>query len=285
MALLFKSRNIKKMRVYQYLIFYCPLFYAYRSRYNQKYGLGILGFTFKYLVPTSLVVFLSKIFDVTNMGIGLFLIYNLYEIGYIQNDCETIKREEFPKLRLSSLEIQFYERQKSFIYLVRCIVGMLLSYLLFSRGLNPIYILFIWLLIPTYLLYNSMRNKWNLIIHAVLMFIRYYGLVLIATNRFVFIEALCVLFLYPVPVVIVLSVKGKFGGYRNKLVMRYLISNFNKLKTFRIKYYFLLLALFLILNYYNVLTINIIIPFVYFLLFNVISHIYDLKTGKKEFVM
>lgn len=115
------------------------------------------------------------------------------------------------------------------------------------------------------------------------MFIRYYGIVLIATDSFLPFEAFGVFAMYPLQGVLVLSVKGKFGGYKNKFVKKYLLDDYNKLKTFRIKYYGIGLVVCLSLYCTRMLGNNILYAFVYYFIFCVVSHLIDIKKGKVTF--
>lgn len=63
--------------------------------------------------------------------LSVMLVYNYYEIGYIQNDTETIKKENNPTLRLTMIQLQYYKSHFILIYSSRIFWGILLSLLLY----------------------------------------------------------------------------------------------------------------------------------------------------------
>lgn len=257
------------MRLYNYLIFYIPGFYAKHTRFPQKKY--FFRFIFTYIVPISIYLAFREI-SIIRLIIAFLLTYDLYEIGYIENDCETIKKEMNPTMRVSSEELVFYEKNKKIIYFTRLYLALIFSsYLIIWEESNLPLTIFPYLLIPTYLIYNRIRCRWNLLLHALLMFIRYYAPVLIATNYFCFVDAFAFLFIYPLKVMIELSVKGKFGGYKNKFVEKYILREYSNFQQFRIKYYIIGFFVTGLLFFFDIVDDAIFSMYAYFLLFTFVS--------------
>ena len=102
-------------------MFYVPVLYAIRTRFLKRTKLGIFFWLAEYLFPVLLSFLLANIepISISQMLLSVVCVYCFYEIGYIQNDCETIKKEENPTLRLSEDELKIYERNKWNIYMTR----------------------------------------------------------------------------------------------------------------------------------------------------------------------
>ena len=94
------------MRTFGNLSFYIPFAYTWHSRIrNVRTFIGWAG---KYIIPLIILgIFLSN-FSWILFSLGLIYTFCLYEMGYIENDCETIKTEYNPTLRLSIDELKFY---------------------------------------------------------------------------------------------------------------------------------------------------------------------------------
>ena len=257
------------MRIYQNLVFYIPWCYTKHTRHPRRKD--ILGFSLKYFVP--ILLFLAwRDFTWPRLILGFLLTYDLYEIGYIENDCETIKKEQNPTMRVSSEELVYYEKNKELIYFTKVVIAVAISvYLLIWEKTNYLFLLFPALLVPSYLIYNRMRCRWNLVIHALLMFIRYYAPVLIAMHFFSWTDALAFLFVYPIKGMIELSVMGKFGGYKNQFVKKYILRDFSNFQQYRFKYYTFGTIATGILLWFHKVDFSVFIIYAYFLLFTLIS--------------
>jgi len=207
-------------------------------------------------------------YNLINLVVAFIMVYDLYEIGYIENDCETIKYEKNPTMRVSQLELDYYNSNRYKIYLVKIITALICTvFLLVVEGGDCCYVVFPWLLSPLYLVYNRIRNRWNLPIHAMLMHIRYYAPVLISIQLFSWIDALAFLFVYPLRVMIELSVKGKFGGYQNVFVKQYILHDYLNFQQYRLKYYALSTLVVGTLYLLHITDLAIFSLFAYFLLF------------------
>lgn len=223
-----------------------------------------------YLLP--IVLFLAwRDFSMCNLTVAFVMVYSLYEIGYIENDCETTKWEMNPTMRVSSEALAFYNDKKISIYSFKMLTAVVAGVYLVKWGVSIGYILFPLLLIPTYLAYNRLRCKWNLILHAVLMFIRYYAPILLATRVFVWADALAILFVYPIKDIVELSVKGKFGGYQNRFVKKYILHDHSLFQVYRLKYYTITTLIAVVMYLMGLIDVSTLIIYIYFLAFTFIS--------------
>ena len=141
------------------LFFYLPFSYTYVSRLKSHSKL--ISWVIIYVIPTIyLAIFLQGTLSVPNFLLallGIVLIYNFYETGYIQNDTETVKRELNPTMRLSENQQAYYETHKKIIYGVRLLTGVFLSFV-FVR-LSPLsgtlpFIVAVWSILLIYAVYN-----------------------------------------------------------------------------------------------------------------------------------
>lgn len=252
------------MRVYPYLTFYLPGYYTMRTRHSTLKD--VVRFALTYFIPIFFFLIWRE-YSLANLLIGFLLVYDLYEVGYIENDCETVKKESTPTLRLETVEYSFYEHHKWSIYIGKIVFAVFVVIILNIRDVGSIFAFFPFLLVPSYMLYNSMRSRWNLVLHAWLMFIRYYVPILIAVGIFMWKDAVAFLFVYPVRVMIELSVKGKFGGYQNRFVKKYILSDYSNFQSYRLNYYMVTTVFVCILYTIEIIDLPIVVLYVYYLLF------------------
>lgn len=156
-------------------------------------------------VPIYFAVVLQAHFSLFNLLIsvlGIIIIQNFYEVGYIQNDTETIKNESFPTIRLSYDALSYYEMNKKRIYFFRFLLGLFLSFvLLFLTGFTVnfgVFVFVAFVLLPTYLIYNKIRNLGNLFLHFVLTTIKFSSIQLLFLNTFSFRCFLLSILSYPI---------------------------------------------------------------------------------------
>ena len=163
--------------------FYIPFLYFIETR--TKTRAKTISWCLIYLFPVLLLFFL---FESTKesvelwgqLGLTIVLTYNLYELGYIYNDAETIKKEIKPTLRLSEKEIRYYEGNKKTIYIFRLFVSVVVTFCVYKLGGE--FLWYPWLLIPMYAIYNSIRNRLNLLLHFILVTIRYSSPLVVCTG-------------------------------------------------------------------------------------------------------
>lgn len=240
-------------------MFYIPFLYFYKSRLKSIKKL--ISWFFIYIIPIIIsYLFLFQDENIINIIIYLIGIYTIYEIGYIYNDTETIKKEENPTIRLSLEQIKFYENNKLSIYLFRLIFSFCMILLLRNAiDLNLAICSYILLFVLFYI-YNNIRSILNLPLHFLLVIIRFSSFILVFGQSF----KLFVLSIFIFPV---LNLIERAGELRFGLItlQHDFFSNHNR---FRIIYYSLLfLASYMMFGFYYWLSV---VSF-YMLIYRVIS--------------
>ena len=229
--------------------FYIPFCYFLKTRISSKSK--FLSWILIYFVPVFTVYYFlysgSQIHHlIFSFLLGVTIIYNNYEIGYIQNDCETIKKEVNPTVRLNSEEIESYEKNKFKIYRIRLFVFFVLLIILWFFQLSTIgYFLFSTsaiLILLIYSIYNAIRSRLNLVLHFILVAIRYFGILLLLHPNFsssIFF-VIQLLLLFPIPNLLERSGSKRFNF---KLFQKAVSSEYN-LSIFRALYYLIIFAIF-----------------------------------------
>lgn len=256
------------------LMFYVPVLYAIRTRFLKRTKLGIFFWFAEYLFPVLLSLLLANIepISIFQMLLSVVCVYCFYEIGYIQNDCETIKKEENPTLRLSEDELKIYERNKWNIYMTRGVLGILFSMYYIQQGIPSCILLpVLWGIIPLYLLYNSMRNRLNQYLVLFLMVYRY-GVPFFLYTHFNWNCYLLLLIIisYPIPTFIQICAKEKRG--RCEKWALFFVGSYNKRELFRLKFYLFLIVGVGVLAFLNQVHLYYVILPIYFFLFRIGSY-------------
>ena len=256
------------------LMFYVPVLYAIRTRFLKRTKLGIFFWFAEYLFPVLLSLLLANIepISIFQMLLSVVCVYCFYEIGYIQNDCETIKKEENPTLRLSEDELKIYERNKWNIYMTRGVLGILFSMYYIQQGIPSCTLLpVLWGIIPLYLLYNSMRNRLNQYLVLFLMVYRY-GVPFFLYTHFNWNCYLLLLIIisYPIPTFIQICAKEKRG--RCEKWALFFVGSYNKRELFRLKFYLFLIVGVGVLAFLNQVHLYYVILPIYFFLFRIGSY-------------
>ena len=258
------------MSLYKGLVlFTLPMYYAFHTRYQGM--TGVFAWLVKYFLPCFFVAFASDTFSWSLFALGLIYVYQFYELGYIQNDCETIKRETAPTMRLTPDELMSYERHKCLFLLVRIIETAVVGVCLYVMGLKLSLLLFFALTLPVFVLYNTVRNGFCLVIHLVLMMMRYTAPVFISANSLSLWPAVFLFFAYPVTLFVECSVKGKFG-YKSTLLARFVLPSYEGRYLFRIKYYSVFVILLLIATFTGVASVLYVIPVAGLLMSSVMTY-------------
>ena len=256
------------------LMFYVPVLYAIRTRFLKRTKLGIFFWFAEYLFPVLLSLLLANIepISIFQMLLSVVCVYCFYEIGYIQNDCETIKKEENPTLRLSEDELKIYERNKWNIYMTRGVLGILFSMYYIQQGIPSCILLpVLWGIIPLYLLYNSMRNRLNQYLVLFLMVYRY-GVPFFLYTHFNWNCYLLLLIIisYPIPTFIQICAKEKRGRCEKWALC--FVGSYNKRELFRLKFYLFLIVGVGVLAFLNQVHLYYVILPIYFFLFRIGSY-------------
>ena len=224
-------------------VFFVPVLNTIITRYGRHSIKGFGLFCAIYLIPQFVLMYFFSMSDWWLWVMSIVLVLNLYEIGYIQNDTETIKFESNPTLRYNPEELSFYERHKLIIYGWRTFLGLVLSFLfLYFANFNSymrVTIIVLWLLLPIYLLYNSIRNGWNFCLLTVLTSYRFIMPTFLSVTQLGWLGGIYLYALYPLPAFLQELVMGKFG-INVPFVKKYILSDFSNRYFFRIKYYSIL---------------------------------------------
>lgn len=259
--------------------FYIPILYSLRTRFAHKSIKGAILWILDYFLPLMVLMSISLFrLDYFTLFIGLaaiLFVYNLYEVGYIQNDAETIKGEQNPTKRLSDKDLLYYERHKLSIYLIRIIWGIAFSYLFFQIIPSTFFIvvlILMWIILPLYLVYNSNRAKWCILLLHILTTYRYVMPVLLIMGNFDIFSIGIAYFMHPFPIIIQQAVLGKFG-VRATWLKKHVLSDFSRRYLFRVRYYTIMfLILLVIITISSKSFLYIFIP-LYFLIYKVLMYI------------
>ena len=241
---------------------FLPFYYLFYSRL--KSNISRIAWIFTYIISIFIVSYLSNIEFIFTFLL-IFSIYFTYEIGYIYNDCEVIKKEINPTLRLNKEDFQYYEKYKLIIYSIRIlflsiIIGII--YLSYPYYINPVFytlggISFL------YIIHNNIRNHWNILSYSLLIFFRYFAFFSFIEQDIFFCFLLWIV--YPLCVTIEFSSKSRF--YTSNYIK---IPNFDR---FRVFYYILLvfISFLLCIIIFNKYTIIFLILSLYFALYRLLS--------------
>ncbi len=169
----------------EYLLYYIPFLYFYKTRL--KSFLKFISWMCIYVFPIFLfVVFFQKNTfnpeDIIIILLSMILVYVLYEIGYIFNDTETIRKEVNPTLRLNKKQFDFYYANKVTIYIFRFVIALSLSVELAFLEIPLFNSLLPWAIVLVYMLYNYFRSRVNLLLHFILVTLRYSLPILMVTG-------------------------------------------------------------------------------------------------------
>jgi len=231
------------------VLFYIPYLYIIRTRLKAN-GRLFSFILILVLPPIYFATVLQSSFSILHLIesiLGLLLIQNFYEIGYIQNDTETIKKEQNPTLRLDKASLSYYEANKLRIYVTRIFFAIIISLILlilmkFSFD-SFIFLISAYLLIPLYYIYNTIRSFVNLILHFILTTIKYSAIQLLFFSTASFKIFLFSLLAYPIINFIDRAATPRFF---------YTLSKYYKFNEFRVFYYFVLFlfSIVFVLNKY-----------------------------------
>jgi hypothetical protein len=251
-----------------HMFFFLPILYSFTTRLNSNKKR--IAWLLSYIIPIMICVFLiyNDYTYAECLALSIFIvlaIYSSYEIGYIYNDAELIKKEVNPTLRLTNENIQYYENKKTIIYLSRsvCLVVLILvawsvdSKIGFSVTLSCVAILFL------YLIYNSIRNRYNIPLYSLLVYSRYFSIFICSVSLF---DSFLLWLVYPFCVTLEFMSKPRF-----KFKMKWIINN---LDMFRAIYYSFILLSIVALNSIFIFDKIIYALVLYFFVFRTLSFIF-----------
>tara|TARA_R100000935_G_C2834899_1_gene167501 strand:+ start:2143 stop:2877 length:735 start_codon:yes stop_codon:yes gene_type:complete len=174
----------------------------------------------------------------------------LYEIGYLENDAITIKKETKPTLRIPDNEIQYIQQNFTKLVVARIVISAIgiAAMALISNfiGIHIHILLFLGFLILAriaFTLHNTLRSRWNIVTYLLLSTTKYLSLPLLFLN---FMDhwyvVLIIYFSFPLPRTIEHAAKIKYGiNWLQKIVVN--------LDFFRFCYYSFLMLIVLIIQY------------------------------------
>ena len=261
--------------------FYLPFTYVMLARMGTP--AKSLGLLLIYAVPTCYYFLLAGGFDWSLVPIYLLcitLIYTLYEMGYIQNDTETIKREENPSIWLWPSNFEFYETHKYSIYATRLglAAGLSVLFCLYwgTHVGTCLFLCMAWSIALIYQIYNRIRNRWNLLLFAMLQICRYLSYLFLfapdVNGKIVLLSFVSFPLCYIVE-------RTSHPRYHLKWIQQ-LIPSRERLTSFRVKYYAALCLVCSVLLWQNILNLtDCVIPF-YFLVYRSGILLYVKRFGK-----
>jgi hypothetical protein len=232
--------------------FILPFNYLYFSRLKKLAEL----FSLIWIYPLFLFVFLFGFYGVTiwphiiSFLIGFFAWLSIYEIGYLENDALTIRKEANPNIRISQSEIQFIQdnfisicfgRILTFLFLVLIIAVFDLfcvNQLLLFTGMVLASRLFFYL-------HNQIRSRFNILTYFLLCLTKY----LVFPMIYLGIE-----YGYE-PYWVILLTFPLLRTFEHALKPKYQLKKLKKwagsLDHFRVRYYGVLLGMSILLVYVN----------------------------------
>lgn len=264
--------------------FYYPIIYFLKTRISSLFKLVSWGFI--YVVPTFYISISLRdglnLHNVLSYLLQFIIIYNFYEIGYIENDNETTKKEINPTERLSVVEKQYYETYKANIFSFRIVVGLIFLLLLgYIENFSCSFLAFAvaaFAILVIYLFYNRVRNRITLFLHFMLVTLRFLAFLLLAYVDLKLSVYISLLLVYPVINLIERASNPKF----NIGTLQIITFSEKNLALFRMIYY--MLFFFLLLTSYGSGGFNqewILLLFLFFFLYRLLGFIFILKTDNK----
>lgn len=201
-------------------MYYIPFLYFIKTRAKQKKQ--IISWLLIYILPLTLIaIFYNHTYNLfIYLPAAFILVYSLYELGYIYNDVFTIKREKKPTLRLLPVQIHYIENNLSKIVTARLLISAIMISLLIYSGANYLYITCLsFSILLTYTIYNSIRNRFNLLLHFILVNLRYTAIVAPFLTIY---ECIIVILLFPFLNLLERSSEDRFNF---TLMKKFFISN------------------------------------------------------------
>lgn len=224
-------------------MFFMPFLFTIRTHYNSPCKIAVYGIT--YIVPLFLIVFMqnypasisSTIFYVVFL-LALVSYVNLYEVGYIWNECETIKKETYPTKRLSDERLAFYDKHKILIYTERFALSVGLNALLSCFVSSSSILLFSAMEILScvvFFVYNSVRGKHTQVIYLFLCVLKYSALCFCFSETLSFSTLLASIFVFPIVRTMEYKAHYDTDSKVNLLFRKYIIHyDVSKITSFRV---------------------------------------------------
>jgi len=232
--------------------FIAPFYYLYYSRLKKTAEL----FSLVWIYPFFIFVFLFGFYQldlipyIFSYLLGLTAWISVYEIGYLENDALTIRKEINPNIRIPRSDIDYIQKYFKRIVTMRSFIFVLLVLIIYILGLFSTEQLFIFLTAVLFgrlmfFVHNRFRSRINIATYFFLCMIKYCVFPLVYFwLEFGFEPYLAILLSFPILRTIEHAVKKKY----NLVKFQSFVGNFD---SFRVKYYGLLLGSSVILYFFS----------------------------------
>ncbi|AKD01948.1 hypothetical protein POKO110462_19470 [Pontibacter korlensis] len=235
-----------------WLKFLLPGYYYFYSRLPRKSEQisWIIVFPALVLVGILLVSDANALHIIITYIIANFCWLNFYEIGYLENDAITIKLEKDPTLRIPQKEILFVQKNFNKLTLIRIITGAGLLTLIYILPVSKIsFLMFTMALAGArlfFFLHNKIRSRFNVLTYHLLSTTKFFAFpLLLLPNHEQLVSLLIALYLsFPLPRTVEHAVKIRYKFVSLKKIV-------GDLDTFRLKYYFALIAFALVFYFFS----------------------------------
>lgn len=207
--------------------FYIPTLYIFKVRLERNIK-RLLSWWFLLLVPTlGYTVLIDDSIGLMGLLRFLILVFSVvsyHELGYIQNDTQSISREKNPTIRLNNEDLNYCLTHMSHIFATRLVFVALLMivYVTISPcgvALNVTLLSFLTLL-PIFVLYNNLQGLTSVLFYPILVSARY--LVLISPcigSQDLWLITLLLLLSYPIEIGIErFSMPKKRYGFMGRII-------------------------------------------------------------------
>ena len=224
-------------------MFFIPFVFTKNTHYNSANKIAVYFIT--YFIPLFIISFLqcypknlTSVSFYSSFFLALVSYVNLYEVGYIYNECETIKKEKNPTKRLADSQLEFYEKHKVIIYAERFIVSIVLNLLLLFFISKKSVLFFSTAELATlliYYIYNNVRGKITQFVYFFLSMMKYSSLIFINSEKLSLSVFIAAVFVFPI--VRTMEYKAHYGAdsevnlFFRKYIIKYDIS---KITVFRV---------------------------------------------------
>jgi hypothetical protein len=260
--------------------FFLPFYYLIHSRLKNKFEL----FSWQIIFFIPILIFTYYYLEIkSNIFIHLFLIsqvifYSIYEIGYIENDIITVKKEKNPTIRLNKKNTKFISKNYSILIYSRYLIFLLLVSLLFWIDKYIEYILnielFLFQIIITRIIFffhNQIRNRLTIFTFFFLSVSKYTFpfILFIEINENFYVNFFFLILLFPLLRSIEILCLKRYN-------LNFIINIIKNIDKLRVVYYFvlstLIISIFLlkILNYDDFFITHTLA--LYFLIFRIICY-------------
>lgn len=246
-------------------MFFIPFTFTKKSRYNSSNKVAVYFITL--IIPLFLLSFLQNFPEgIKTFGfyisflIALVSYVNFYEIGYIFNECETIKKEKFPTKRLTDEQLAFYERHKFFIYFERVLLSVILNIVLLFFISKKSVLFFSaaeMILIVIFFIYNIVRGKITQLVYLFLSIVKYTTLLFVHSENLSFSIFVAAVFVFPL--VRTLEYKAHYGKEAdvNQFFRKYIIKyDVSKITVFRVWATLILLIVSFVLYFLEICNLS-----------------------------